>query len=176
MPDTPEEATNDTKQPFEGSAPEGLVEDKEKAVDMAYAGKARVEAAMLMEKVNPREAALLRSKAEELEKHAGEVYDAQTEKFDEAMGLIGEMIAMEIEGRSPIPVVVTSDKYPVDRVRQGFYGLFDAFELRNNTEPKREGGNEGYHIQTAGWHLYESVDSSGTAHFGVRKTIPSDEL
>ncbi len=168
MPDSPEEQITTGNEPFKGSLPEGIIEDKEKAVDMAYAGKARREAAILMEKVSPKEAARLNADANAIEAQAGEKFDSETEKLNMAMSQIGDLLVRSMEGYAPSPAQFNKSEYPVDRLKQQFYEMFGATQARAEAQPTTTSGPNVYWTEADGFRLFENQDEQHL-YLGINK-------
>ncbi len=175
MSNSPEQTIDRGNQPFQGSMPEGLVEDKEKAIDMAYAGKATREVAKRMEKVNPQVAAELMAKAEKLEQNAGEMYE--TEFVNTIAREIADMVINVQSGLSPKETVaVRADLSPtvLDRIRHQFYGLFDGgVEARKNARPESvvdiyANERDIYQVDIPGYRLSEEIDKFKVADWAKR--------
>lgn len=182
MPDSPEEITHGTDQPFDGSLPESLVEDKEKAVDMAYAGKATREVAKRMEKVNPQVAAELQAKADQLEQNAGEQYDAETDfvnnKIHEAASMIANFES-GLDDKGYVRLEKSVSPGALERIRHQFFGLFEGgVEARKSTDPESDGTLTHYNIDLPeGYTISETVDvREGVTFFQIHKTLEKHKL
>lgn len=180
MPESPEESTTGSDQPFQGSMPEGIIEDKEKAVDMAYAGKATREVAKRMEKVNPQVAAELLAKADILDQSAGEKYDTETDFVNRKVLESASMVAAfesGLEDKGYVRLEKGVSASALERIRHQFFSLFEGgVEARRGVQPTTsEGGLTYYNIDMPGGYTISEVvegreETDGVIFFEINKT------
>lgn len=164
MPESPEESTTGLDQPFRGSVPEGLIEDKEKAVDIAYASKETRDVARRMEKLNPVVAAELHAEADQLEQSAEKKYDKETEYVNEQARHIAKMVIFaesSTNGSASMALAEDISYTALERIRHQFFGLFEGgIEARKKAKPEKAYigyWSEFYIVETSQLILSESV-------------------